>query len=254
MMIRPTPPAADRSVAGFTLVELLVVIGIIALLISILLPTLNSVRRQARGVACLSNIRQVSLGNALYVNTWDGWFPQFLAEWPDWPSGLYYQVWVKTNDEIYGNASETGFWRPAEHGNAEAGVWVCPDYNSTFHRENRAARSFSFNAVLSGNYVHPNGPFVGNKVTKVENQSDVAVWFEANADNIIGANNVQTLALYSHGERPSGRGTDGLADDPRSYMNVAFSDGSGRPITFKEALTPEMLNDGGRLRVTDLTP
>ena len=56
-----------RAARGFTLVELLVVIGIIALLISILLPTLSSARQSANQIACSSNIYQVSSGVNLYA-------------------------------------------------------------------------------------------------------------------------------------------------------------------------------------------
>lgn len=58
---------------AFTLVELLVVIGIIALLIAILLPTLNGARRASRQLKCLSNIRQLGLVDQMYQTEWKGW-------------------------------------------------------------------------------------------------------------------------------------------------------------------------------------
>lgn len=68
---------AVRRYSAFTLVELLVVIGIIALLISILLPSLNKARQSASNLQCMSNLRQIGLGMSLYVQENKGWIPRY---------------------------------------------------------------------------------------------------------------------------------------------------------------------------------
>jgi prepilin-type N-terminal cleavage/methylation domain-containing protein len=73
-------PAARAS--GFTLVELLVVIGIIAILIAILVPVLSKARAAANRAVCLSNIRQLGAGVLMYCNDNKGWFPT-CAYWAD---------------------------------------------------------------------------------------------------------------------------------------------------------------------------
>jgi len=69
-------PRNHKSIPAFTLVELLVVIGIIALLISILLPALNAAKERANRVKCSSNLRQIGQGLLLYANDNKGIYPR----------------------------------------------------------------------------------------------------------------------------------------------------------------------------------
>ena len=87
---------------AFTLIELLVVVAIIALLISILLPTLKSARQRARTTVCLSQMRSLELAHQIYMAEWNNWFVDVgLAHGSG--AGLDPEAsWVKTLEECYG--------------------------------------------------------------------------------------------------------------------------------------------------------
>jgi prepilin-type N-terminal cleavage/methylation domain-containing protein len=65
-----------RHRRGFTLIELLVVIAIIALLLSILMPALQKVKKQAQATTCLSNLKQIGLAAELYAGDYDLFIPR----------------------------------------------------------------------------------------------------------------------------------------------------------------------------------
>ncbi len=94
----PDPSTALRSAqddkglgaGGFTLIELLVVISIIALLMAILMPTLQRVKKQARAVVCQSNLKQWGTLMAMQVNENDGRFPEAPSrDDPDYREGWW---------------------------------------------------------------------------------------------------------------------------------------------------------------------
>lgn len=66
----------------FTLIELLVVIGIIAMMVSMLLPALAGGREKARQVSCLSNLRQLGMAMLQYTDDWRGKLPPYVSGAP----------------------------------------------------------------------------------------------------------------------------------------------------------------------------
>ena len=100
---------------GFTLVELLVVIGIIAVLISILLPALNKVREQSKDVTCKSNIRQVYLACRMAAAENNDFVPRGAKLWetPTLAPPIQLQRTINSTAFLHDSAGIANF----EHGN-----------------------------------------------------------------------------------------------------------------------------------------
>ena len=150
----------DRSSLrrGFTLVELLVVIGIIALLISILLPALSQARENANTIKCASNMRQLCQALTNYASENKGKFPPNINSLNPPQSSSY-----PTNSNLWYDADRIGKYLPntVVTGSDSIGtpVMVCPN-----DREN-AQRSYSMNIWASGQtdqFVHNKSPRPGS--------------------------------------------------------------------------------------------
>jgi prepilin-type N-terminal cleavage/methylation domain-containing protein/prepilin-type processing-associated H-X9-DG protein len=100
---------------GFTLVELLVVLGIIVILVGILLPVVSRAREQSRRTACLSNLRQLGAAMIMYANAQHGRLPNGNPPntWNDYDGANrtmieFAEAWVKSSKVFHCPSDEDG--------------------------------------------------------------------------------------------------------------------------------------------------
>jgi prepilin-type N-terminal cleavage/methylation domain-containing protein/prepilin-type processing-associated H-X9-DG protein len=154
---------------GFTLIELLVVIAIIAILAAILFPVFAQAREQARKTSCLSNVKQIGLGNEMYVQDYD---ETFEIAWgvPDagtngtWVDAI--MPYVK-NGNVNENAGVS--W------NRSNGIFHCPS-----DTEGPAVVSYTTNALLTGAGNAASGFYPPESLAAIDKAADVVLIAESN--------------------------------------------------------------------------
>ena len=151
MLRHPQPDTRRRILSAFTLVELLVVIGIIALLIAILLPALNRAKENAKVVQCASNLRQLGMAFVAYAQDFKNNFPPNVGGTAP-PGYPIYQAWYD-DDKIGKYLPKYAFPAPGS-ATIGGGVMVCPN-------DEDSVRSYSQN-WLSVCFTSPGGMAVAN--------------------------------------------------------------------------------------------
>lgn len=135
----------SRQWHGFTLIELLVVVAIIALLISILLPSLNKAREQARKAVCASQMHQMGLAFMMYVDDNFDYMPMHSLGFEDRPlwSAVMRPYMVGGGDDLSIHGADR--WDPVNF----HPIFVCPSNKYRFTKLD-SGEEFELNYVYNG--------------------------------------------------------------------------------------------------------
>jgi prepilin-type processing-associated H-X9-DG protein/prepilin-type N-terminal cleavage/methylation domain-containing protein len=236
LTLSPRPSSGQARSTGrgdrnaFTLVELLVVIGIIAVLIGILLPTLANARESAKSLQCLSNLRQLGVAAQIYsVNYRGSYPPAYYSSRVGMITYSYNWDFTVVTDLSTGKRSlEIGLlWM----GKTDAQIQQCPSFEGNSNTLLDPYTGYNYNTSFIGHGDFETSPGVlvrPARVTEVRHPTTTALFgdgqWKSGADKFMRAPVPNPLDPHS----AAVAGTQGYRH--RSRTNVAFADGHAESV------------------------
>jgi prepilin-type N-terminal cleavage/methylation domain-containing protein/prepilin-type processing-associated H-X9-DG protein len=247
-LARKSPCTNSARTTGFTLIELMVVIAIIAILAALLLPALSKARERVEGISCLNNTRQLALAWQLYADDHDGLLPYNLVmneSSPrtniNWVNNV--MTWDLSSDNTNLATITSASLGPYIGG--VTGIFHCPSDHALSTMQSAAGwdrriRSYSMNAMVgnagtfSASGVNINNPGYTQffKTTQIPQPADIFVFLDEHPDSIDDGyflNKDVPAASGAYGA--DNAAYDEWTDLPASYHNnstaFSFADGHG---------------------------
>ncbi len=266
----PKVPASggDAGRRGFTLVELLVVMAVIAILAAILLPALSQVKARAQAIICLNNTRELETAWQVYAGDHDDGLPYNLGM-----AGSTFRTPLNWVNNVMTWDLSSDNTNPATITGASLGLFVsgntsvyrCPSDQALSPMQRAAGwearvRSYSMNALVgnagdfSTNGFNSNDPGYTQffKMTQIPEPSDIFVFLDEHPDSIDDGYFVERVAEENYNsavQADSAAGTDQWyqwIDLPATYHNrataMSFADGHSalhrwtQPSTYRPPL------------------